>query len=268
MTSPSLAYQTNLIYRNGVFVILYANLGRITTSIDFGNTWETTNPFYIPFPSNKIDYGPYIFGDRWFVNIGSQLYFRTERDTTWKKSHGLSKVDLYLPSWDEAGILYATYFPIDASWPISPDGHTSLYFSLDSGANWQKLADSVTNSTDVFIGSDYIFLASQSELWRMPKSALPTLKVQEQKNTSLTLSCFPNPAATSTHISYSIPQHSDVLIEAFDVMGRSVARIMSGAKDAGAYEAVWDTNLLPAGSYIIRLTADGESVSKVVEVVK
>jgi len=85
---------------------------------------------------------------------------------------------------------------------------------------------------------------------------------------SLSLTCFPNPATTSTRISYSLPNHSDILLQAFDVMGREVARIASGARDAGAYEAVWDTKELPTGSYIIRLTANGASAARVVEVVR
>jgi hypothetical protein len=51
-------------------------------------------------------------------------------------------------------------------------------------------------------------------------------------------------------------------------MGREVARIASGTQDAGTYDAVWDTKQFPAGSYIIRLNAGGESAAKVVEVVR
>jgi hypothetical protein len=252
--------------RNGVSLILNNQTGELSSSHDFVN-WTTDNPFISPpFDTLTVEYvyGPYIFGDRWFrfcqfTVYYSRLLYRTENNLAQDTSFGFANANsnhVFFPVCDDNNILFAPYY-------------TALFYSRDSGSNWKQLGDNVPYSTDVFIGTEYIFFTGPNELWRMPKSALPTLKAQEQKSIStLSLTCFPNPATTSTRISYSIPQHSDVLIEAFDVMGRSVALIASGARDAGDYEALWDTNLLPAGSYIIRLTAGGESVSKVVEVVR
>ena len=103
----------------------------------------------------------------------------------------------------------------------------------------------------------------------MPKTAIPS-KVSETKSiSSISITdCFPNPASASTHISFSIPTRNDVQLEAFDVMGRPVATLASGARDAGSNDVVWDTKLIPSGSYIIRLNACGQSVTKVIEIVK
>jgi hypothetical protein len=243
-------------YRDGIYIIAYPAHYGVSVSSDFG-TWTT-----IPAINVYSYVSPFIFGDRSFVGDS----YRTKDDTSWKTMSGLSTTSPFYLSF-ENGILYATYDIFSKT-----EESRFLYFSLDSGANWQLLGDSIINlgnySGNFFIGSEYYFLTAQNELWRLPKSAVNLQSVSQKNTSSLSLACFPNPATSTTRISYSIPQHSLVVIEAFDIMGRAVARIASGARDAGSYESVWDTNLLPAGSYIIRLTSGGESVSKAVEVVK
>ena len=148
-------------------------------------------------------------------------------------------------------------------------GRNALFYSIDSGKNWQQLNDYYTDAADLFIGSEYLFISGLNALWRMPKSAIPAKVTQSKNISSISITdCFPNPATSSTRMTYSLPIHSDVQLEAFDVMGRKIATLASGARDAGANEVVWDTKLLPTGSYIIRLNVNGESVSKVVEVVR
>jgi hypothetical protein len=112
-------------------------------------------------------------------------------------------------------------------------------------------------------------MAGRSELWRFPKSALP-LRVANSKNIS-TISigeCYPNPASSEMRISYSIPKRSNVVLSVFDMTGKEIATIASEEHDAGSYETLWDPRAIPNGSYILKLTACGESVTKVVEVVK
>jgi hypothetical protein len=273
--SHNISSDSHLDYRDGVFVIaspdnvFLPNDFYLTSSIDFGRTWKIDQIL------NSAGYtGPYIFGGKWFVGKSIRkknqtysypLYFRYSSDTNFYPCKGLSSNLIFVPSVSENSILFALGF----STGIYPAGFSTLEFSLDSGSNWNRLGNNVTNSTDVFIGSEYIFLAGPNELWRMPKSVLNTLKAPEQKNISpLSISCAPNPVSTSTRISYSLPIHCEVLLQAFDLMGRETQRITSGTQDAGEHDVVWDTQPLPSGSYIIRLSAGGQSAARVVEVVK
>ncbi|MFI5263462.1 MAG: T9SS type A sorting domain-containing protein, partial [Candidatus Kapaibacterium sp.] len=145
----------------------------------------------------------------------------------------------------------------------------AVYVSSDSGKNFQLFAyDFPSEVTDLFSGSEYYFLSSWGSIWRFPKSGFFGVNNQITHRVSSSLACSPNPIFASTRIGFSISSHGEFLIEAFDIMGRSVARIASGEHDAGSYEAVWDTRTIPPGSYIIRLTAGGESIAKVVEVVR
>jgi hypothetical protein len=83
-----------------------------------------------------------------------------------------------------------------------------------------------------------------------------------------TLDVFPNPAASEVRVAYSIGSRSDVLLRLFDILGNEVARLANDAHNAGSYEVRWNVKSIPAGSYILQLSACGERISKVVEVMK
>jgi len=225
------------------------NGGGIFRSTNKGANWNSANN---GIPPNVLVYQFASIGNALFAATDSGVFRTTDTGSSW------TITNLHF-SADGIVAYGSTLF-------AATDG---VEFSTDEGVTWNQIENGYMPSSvhAIVVYDTSLFAASTgSGIWS--HSLLGLNAVSEKKNTSLSLACFPNPATTSTRISYSIPQHSDVLIEAFDVIGRSVAQIMSGTKDAGAYEAMWDTNLLPAGSYIIRLTAGGESVSKVVEVVK
>ncbi len=51
---------------------------------------------------------------------------------------------------------------------------------------------------------------------------------------------YPNPFNSNTHISYSIPEYSDVIITVYDAMGREVKVLHSEPQYKGSYEVRWD----------------------------
>ncbi|HTY36569.1 MAG TPA: T9SS type A sorting domain-containing protein [Bacteroidota bacterium] len=66
---------------------------------------------------------------------------------------------------------------------------------------------------------------------------------------------FPNPFNPSTTIQYSIAQKSHVVLEVFNVLGQSVARLYDGELSAGTYHATFDASRLSSGVYLYRLQA-------------
>jgi hypothetical protein len=74
----------------------------------------------------------------------------------------------------------------------------------------------------------------------------------------------PNPFQAATAIRYELAVHSVVALGIFDVQGRCVRRLDSGAEGPGPHEAVWDGRddagrLLPGGVYFYRLEVGGLS---------
>lgn len=63
---------------------------------------------------------------------------------------------------------------------------------------------------------------------------------------------FPNPADAQTVFQLSVPVTSQVSLEVFDILGRSVAVLMDGETRPGPYRLTLDTVDLPTGVYLAR----------------
>ncbi len=68
---------------------------------------------------------------------------------------------------------------------------------------------------------------------------------------------FPNPTAGITNITYSMNSAAPVTFEVYDILGARVINQNLGVKAAGSYTQQVDFNVLPAGIYLVNLTADG-----------
>lgn len=73
---------------------------------------------------------------------------------------------------------------------------------------------------------------------------------------------YPNPFNPATTISYSIASESYVRLTIHDLLGRTVATLVNGAKHAGSYSVRWDASHLPSGIYLYRMEAGGYSETK------
>lgn len=68
----------------------------------------------------------------------------------------------------------------------------------------------------------------------------------------------PNPFVASTRLTYGLPQAGRVSLAVYDVLGREVARLVDEEQAAGAYRVAFDGGDLPAGVYVVRLSAAGQ----------
>ncbi len=76
---------------------------------------------------------------------------------------------------------------------------------------------------------------------------------------ALTLDTFPNPSAARATVRFTLAAAADVRLDAFDVLGRRVAVLAAGPQAAGSHDVALDTSALPAGIYMLRLTAGGDT---------
>lgn len=84
---------------------------------------------------------------------------------------------------------------------------------------------------------------------------------------------FPNPFNPSTTIRFDVAQAGNVRVTIFDVLGREVAAVFEGPVTAGSHSVTWDGLdhegvAVPSGSYIYRVEAGNETVSRVLTLVK
>jgi hypothetical protein len=73
---------------------------------------------------------------------------------------------------------------------------------------------------------------------------------------------FPNPFNPTTHISYVVPQKSDVTLKVFNVLGMEVATLFSGVQDAGNHVATFDAAKFSSGVYFYRLQTGSVSITR------
>jgi hypothetical protein len=67
---------------------------------------------------------------------------------------------------------------------------------------------------------------------------------------------YPNPFNPSTTIRFGVPKTSNVTINIFNLLGRSVATVLSGTVQPGMHAVVWNCSTCPSGMYLIRMQAN------------
>jgi hypothetical protein len=72
----------------------------------------------------------------------------------------------------------------------------------------------------------------------------------------------PNPFTGQTLVPFSLPTLTSIKLAVYDVMGREVASVAEGEFAAGEHELGFRANDLPAGTYILKLTAGAETVTR------
>jgi hypothetical protein len=66
---------------------------------------------------------------------------------------------------------------------------------------------------------------------------------------------YPNPFNPTTTVRFEIRDPRFVSLRIYDVLGREVATLVNGKKDAGAYSLEWNAADCPGGIYFCRLVA-------------
>ena len=79
---------------------------------------------------------------------------------------------------------------------------------------------------------------------------------------------YPNPFNPETTIRFSLSLRGSAKLAVFDILGREIAVLVEGVKNAGRYEVVWDARLVPTGMYVCRLQSEGSVASRKMMVVK
>ena len=72
----------------------------------------------------------------------------------------------------------------------------------------------------------------------------------------------PNPATGQAAVTFELDAAQTARLAVYDVLGREVAVLADGAQAAGAHTVALDASALPAGVYVARLTAGGQSVTR------
>jgi len=214
-------------------------------STDRGITWNKIRDGFTKYYVQKILAGRngYLFA------AGDEGVFRsTDLGVTWTKTK--SGMFWWMVTNSVGDLVVA-----------SPDtGNISL--STDNGESWRSIEGPVEGDNGRQIAFDkngYLLIGTRDGiLYRNDLSTLGISKDVEQLPKGYDLDQnYPNPFNPVTTIDYAIPQHSDVKVKIFDLLGREVAVLVNESKGAGKYSVQWDASAMPSGIYFYRLEANG-----------
>jgi hypothetical protein len=89
------------------------------------------------------------------------------------------------------------------------------------------------------------------------------------KDQGFSLASYPNPFNPTTTIKFDLPVPSHVSLVVYDVLGRKVAVLENGMKEAGYHSATWNASKIAIGMYFARLTAtDANGILKLSKMMK
>ncbi|MFI5264140.1 MAG: two-component regulator propeller domain-containing protein [Candidatus Kapaibacterium sp.] len=78
---------------------------------------------------------------------------------------------------------------------------------------------------------------------------------------------FPNPCAGATTIRFSLANYQHVTLKCYDILGRGIATLLESDLKEGQYNILFNTSLVPNGSYFYSLRAGGSSMQRTMQVV-
>ncbi|WP_259131828.1 BspA family leucine-rich repeat surface protein [Salinibacter ruber] len=93
-------------------------------------------------------------------------------------------------------------------------------------------------------------------------------KREEAMPEEVRLMSYPNPVRRQGTLEYTLPEAGEVSLKVYDVLGRRVATLAEGRKQAGRHEVSLRVGDLPSGAYFGRLEAGGETRTQKITVVR
>ncbi|MBU2507433.1 MAG: endonuclease [Bacteroidetes bacterium] len=79
---------------------------------------------------------------------------------------------------------------------------------------------------------------------------------------------YPNPFNPKTVIRFHIPSSKFIKLQVYDILGREVQTLVDEVKSAGIYEVMFNSSILPSGTYYYKLTSGSYQIVKKMMILK
>jgi hypothetical protein len=94
------------------------------------------------------------------------------------------------------------------------------------------------------------------------------IKNLESAGNSLIQNVFPNPFKGQTSITIKLPAREHVILDVLDIQGRKLLTLVNDIMESGEHQIFWDASGISPGSYIVKLSCDGEREFRKIVLVK
>lgn len=251
-------YFTEKIYEvivSGNLLYVKVEVQQLFRSDDEGLSWT---------PVLSVDYDDHFF----YVDIKDSIIFvgTYEAGCLKSKNNGLSweRVNSGLP--ESSGFRELSFCKDFVIGAVSKDLYLTVYKMNCNDTIWYNFNDGLNLAQTASIhdfecNNDYLFMGSDSSLWRRPISELIT-SVNKNDITIIpkefNLRSFPNPFNSSTTIRFNLESRSHIQLKIYDVLGREVKTLFDGILDSGDKCFHWNASEASSGIYIVRLSSTNQ----------
>ncbi len=167
---------------------------------------------------------------------------------------------------------------------LSQDNNSYIFKWDEESSSWEKLAqlklrnlkrgNAIVN--DLLSTEEGLYFAGYFDLVNgIPMNDIGIMKTKSVSNEFESIVStyklhqnYPNPFNPNTMISFNLPEPGVVKLEVFDIMGRKVAELADQHLNEGSHSYNFDASTLSSGTYIYRLKANGQVLTKKMMLIK
>jgi hypothetical protein len=173
--------------------------------------------------------------------------------------NAFKKVSVSLTNVPEIGTSFMDWYrsptganktKVFSSWKMANDYNRVSFVYLTDSLNCKY-----PTSASIYTAADGGKPVGALTWWNMALTAVEKVGNQGVPETFTLSQNYPNPFNPSTTLQYSISKSSHVVLEVFNVLGQSVARLVDESLAAGTYKTTFNASSLSSGVYLYRLTA-------------
>jgi len=220
--------------------------------------WVVKNNFFSVTPELQTWFTARKYADivplTWYINskIGadSLTAFKKETITFVKKTSNLVALGTWYNDPNGANRLKAT----TNFKPEYDFARPQWKFYTDTlNLSYQTTAAAYTGGASGFPAGDLNWFPTRKSAWLLTDVERTTAGVPQTFELSQN---YPNPFNPTTNLEYSISKSSNVVLEVFNVLGQSVAKLVDEHQTPGTYRTSFDGAKLSSGVYVYRLKAN------------
>ncbi|MBN1781765.1 DNRLRE domain-containing protein [bacterium] len=213
------------------------------------------------------------------ANVYKVLVPWIETETCWRRSassgllwNGCSPNNVYASSSSSASTMLNMALgwytwditALAADWAAAPENNHGLLIKLpnDDFTTTKRMYvfASMLASADKYPELEVVYTTSLAKKGEEAGAeALPETYALHQN--------WPNPFNPVTTIGYTLPEAVHVEVAVYDMLGRQIAVLANGHKEAGAYQVLWDArngagSRVSSGIYFIKMTAGNQRFTR------
>ena len=138
-----------------------------------------------------------------------------------------------------------------------------IFNSTDGGNTWTNFSTGTKSWNSMFFSDadNGWVVSNQGDIMKYNSTSTGVKNNSNGPNSFVLHQNFPNPFNPNTAIKFAISEKSQVNLSVFNLLGKKVAVLVDGNKNAGEYQVDFNAGNLPSGVYLYKLQAGNFSSS-------